>query len=94
MIADIAAGHISIKYGFRGPNYVTVSACASSTNAIIDSFNLIRLGKADAIVTGGSEAGVNEMGMGGFNALRALSTETIHLKLLHVHLMLIEMGLF
>ena len=65
MIADIAAGHISIKYGFRGPNYVTVSACASSTNAIIDSFNLIRLGKADAIVTGGSEAGVNEMGMGG-----------------------------
>ncbi len=74
MIADIAAGHISIKYGFRGPNYVTVSACASSTNAIIDSFNLIRLGKADAIVTGGSEAGVNEMGMGGFNALRALST--------------------
>ena len=74
MIADIAAGHISIKFGFRGPNYVTVSACASSTNAIIDSFNLIRLGKADAIVTGGSEAGVNEMGMGGFNALRALST--------------------
>ena len=74
MIADIAAGHISIKYGFRGPNYVTVSACASSTNAIIDSFNLIRLGKADAIITGGSEAGVNEMGMGGFNALRALST--------------------
>ncbi|MCF8409344.1 MAG: beta-ketoacyl-ACP synthase II [Crocinitomicaceae bacterium] len=74
MIADIAAGHISIKYGFRGPNYVTVSACASSTNAIIDSFNLIRLGKADAIVTGGSEAAVNEMGMGGFNALKALST--------------------
>jgi 3-oxoacyl-[acyl-carrier-protein] synthase II len=74
MIADIAAGHISIKYGLRGPNYVTVSACASSTNAIIDSFNLIRLGKADAIVTGGSEAAVNEMGMGGFNALKALST--------------------
>ena len=74
MIADIAAGHISIKYGLRGPNYVTVSACASATNAIIDSFNLIRLGKADAIVTGGSEAAVNEMGMGGFNALRALST--------------------
>lgn len=74
MIADIAAGHISIKYGFRGPNYVTVSACASSTNAIIDSFNLIRLGKADAIITGGSEAAVNEMGMGGFNALKALST--------------------
>lgn len=74
MIADIAAGHISIKYGLRGPNYVTVSACASSTNAIIDAFNIIRLGKADAIVTGGSEACVNEMGMGGFNALKALST--------------------
>lgn len=74
MISDIAAGHISIKYGLRGPNYVTVSACASATNAIIDAFNLIRLGKADAIVTGGSEAAVNEMGMGGFNALKALST--------------------
>ena len=74
MIADIAAGHISIKYGLRGPNYVTVSACASSTNAIIDAFNLIRLGKADAFVTGGSEAAVNQMGMGGFNALKALST--------------------
>lgn len=74
MISDIAAGHISIKYGLRGPNYVTVSACASSTNAIIDAFNLIRLGKADAIVTGGSEAAVNEMGMGGFNGLKALST--------------------
>ncbi len=74
MIADIAAGHISIQYGLRGPNYVTVSACASSTNAIIDAFNYIRLGKADAIVTGGSEACVNEMGVGGFNALKALST--------------------
>jgi 3-oxoacyl-[acyl-carrier-protein] synthase II len=74
MIADIAAGQISIKYGFRGPNYVTVSACASSNNAIIDAFNLIRLGKADVIITGGSEAAVNEMGMGGFNALKALST--------------------
>ena len=74
MIADIAAGHISIKYGFRGPNYVTVSACASSNNALIDAFNLIRLGKADAVVSGGSEAAVNEMGMGGFNALKALST--------------------
>jgi 3-oxoacyl-[acyl-carrier-protein] synthase II len=74
MIADIAAGHISIKYGLRGPNYVTVSACASSTNAIIDAYNLIRLGKADAFVTGGSEAAVNEMGMGGFNGLKALST--------------------
>ncbi|PKR79706.1 beta-ketoacyl-[acyl-carrier-protein] synthase II [Brumimicrobium salinarum] len=73
MIADIAAGHISIKYGLRGPNYVTVSACASSTNAIIDAFNLIRLGKADAIVTGGSEAAVTVMGVGGFNGLRALS---------------------
>lgn len=74
MIADIAAGHISIKYGFRGPNYVTVSACASATNAIIDAYNLIRLGKADAFVTGGSEAAVNQMGMGGFNGLKALST--------------------
>jgi 3-oxoacyl-[acyl-carrier-protein] synthase II len=74
MISDIAAGLISIKYGFRGPNYVTVSACASASNAIIDAFNLIRLGKAHAIVTGGSEAGVNQMGMGGFNGLKALST--------------------
>jgi 3-oxoacyl-[acyl-carrier-protein] synthase II len=74
MIADIAAGHISIKFGLRGPNYVTVSACASATNAIIDAYNLIRLGKADAFVTGGSEAAVNQMGMGGFNALKALST--------------------
>lgn len=73
MIADIAAGHISIKYGLRGPNYATVSACASSNNAIIDAFNLIRLGKAEAIVTGGSEAAVNDMGVGGFNGLRALS---------------------
>ncbi|MGY8926416.1 MAG: beta-ketoacyl-[acyl-carrier-protein] synthase family protein, partial [Flavobacteriales bacterium] len=60
MIADIAAGHISIKYGLRGPNYVTVSACASATNAMIDAFNYIRLGKVDAVVTGGSEAAVNE----------------------------------
>ncbi len=74
MIADIAAGHISIKYGFRGPNYVTVSACASSTNALIDAFTYIRMGKADVIISGGSEACVNEMGMGGFNALKALST--------------------
>ena len=74
MIADIAAGHISIKFGLRGPNYVTVSACASATNAIIDAFNYIRLGKADAFVTGGSEAGVNQMGLGGFNGLKALST--------------------
>lgn len=74
MIADIASGHISIKYGLRGPNYTTVSACASSTNAIIDAYNLIRLGKADVMLTGGSEAAVNESGVGGFNALHALST--------------------
>lgn len=74
MIADIAAGHISIKYGFRGPNYCTVSACASSTNALIDAYNLIRLGKAEIMITGGSEAGVNDVGIGGFNALKALST--------------------
>ena len=73
MIADISAGHISIKYGFRGPNFVTVSACASATNAIIDSFNYIRLGMADVIVSGGSEAAVTEAGIGGFNALKALS---------------------
>jgi len=73
MIADIAAGHISIKYGFRGPNFATVSACASSTNALIDAFNYIRLGKANAILAGGSEAAVNETGIGGFNALHALS---------------------
>jgi len=74
MIADIVAGHISIKYGFRGPNYVTVAACASANNAMIDAFNLIRLGKSDIIMSGGSEAAVNESGIGGFNALRALST--------------------
>jgi 3-oxoacyl-[acyl-carrier-protein] synthase II len=73
MIVDIAAGHISIKHGFRGPNFVTVSACASSTNALVDAFNYIRLGKADAIVTGGSEAAVTEAGIGGFNAMKALS---------------------
>jgi len=74
MIADIAGGHLSIKYGFRGPHFTTVSACASSTNAIIDAFNYIRLGKANVFITGGSEATVWEAGMGGFNALRALST--------------------
>ena len=74
MIADIASGQISINHGFRGPNFSTVSACASSTNAIIDAFTYIRLGKADAIVTGGSEASVVEAGVGGFNALKALST--------------------
>ncbi|MBS1772800.1 MAG: beta-ketoacyl-ACP synthase II [Bacteroidetes bacterium] len=73
LILDIASGHISMKYGFRGPNFATVSACASSTNALIDSFNYIRLGKADAIVTGGSEAVVTEAGIGGFNAMKALS---------------------
>jgi len=73
MIADIASGHISIIYGFRGPNYTTTSACASSNNAMIDAFNLIRLGKSDIIVTGGSEAAVTEAGVGGFNACKALS---------------------
>jgi 3-oxoacyl-[acyl-carrier-protein] synthase II len=74
MIGDIAAGTISIKYGFRGPNFDTVSACASSTNAIIDAVNYIRWGKAEIFVTGGSEASINEPGIGGFNALQALST--------------------
>lgn len=74
MIADIAGGLISIKYGFRGPNFTTVSACASSTNAMIDAFNYIRLGQADVIVTGGSEAAVTHAGIGGFNAMNALST--------------------
>jgi len=73
MIADLSAGHISIKYGFRGPNYTTVSACASSTNAIYDAFTYLRLGKADIIVSGGSEAAVCIAGVGGFNALKALS---------------------
>jgi len=74
MIADIAAGQISINYGFRGPNYTTTSACASATNALADAFNLLRLGKANAIVTGGAEAGVWPCGLGGFNAMHALST--------------------
>lgn len=74
MIADIAAGHISIKYNFRGPNFATVSACASSSNTIIDAYNYIRLGKADIFIAGGSEASVNEAGVGGFNAMHALST--------------------
>ena len=74
MIADIAAGIISIKYGFRGPNFATVSACASSSHAIIDALNYIRLGKADLFICGGSEASVHPAGVGGFNALRALST--------------------
>ncbi|MCD8236743.1 MAG: beta-ketoacyl-ACP synthase II [Prevotellaceae bacterium] len=74
MIADIAAGHISIEYGFHGPNYTTTSACASSSNALADAFNLIRLGKASAIVTGGAEAAIWPAGVGGFNAMKALST--------------------
>jgi 3-oxoacyl-[acyl-carrier-protein] synthase II len=73
LILDIASGHISMKYGFRGPNFATVSACASSTNAIIDALTYIRLGKADAIICGGSEAVVTEAGIGGFNAMKALS---------------------
>jgi 3-oxoacyl-[acyl-carrier-protein] synthase II len=74
MIADIAAGHISMIYGLRGPNYATVSACASSTNAIVDAFNLIRLNKANVIVSGGSEATISAASVGGFNAMHALST--------------------
>lgn len=74
MIADIASGHISMEYGYHGPNFGTVSACASSNNAIIDAFNLIRLGKADAIVTGGAEAAIFPAGVGGFNSMHALST--------------------
>jgi 3-oxoacyl-[acyl-carrier-protein] synthase II len=74
MISDIAAGHISIKFGFHGPNYATTSACASSSNALADAFHLIRLGKANAIVAGGAEAAVCECGVGGFNAMHALST--------------------
>jgi 3-oxoacyl-[acyl-carrier-protein] synthase II len=80
MIADIAAGTISIKFGFRGPNFSTVSACASSTNSIIDALNYIRWGKADIFVTGGSEAAINEPGIGGFNALQALSTNNAEYK--------------
>ncbi|MCH5181585.1 MAG: beta-ketoacyl-ACP synthase II [Prevotellaceae bacterium] len=74
MIADIAAGQISIMYGFHGPNYTTTAACASSTNAIADAFNLIRLGKANAIITGGAEAAITAAGVGGFTAMHALST--------------------
>ena len=74
MIADIASGHISIMYGFHGPNYTTTSACASSTNALADAFNLIRLGKASMILSGGAEAAIWPAGVGGFNAMKALST--------------------
>ena len=75
LISDIAAGQISIKYDFRGPNFATVSACATSTNAIVDAFNYIRLGKADVFVTGGAEATIVEPGIGGFNAMQAMSTK-------------------
>lgn len=74
MISDIASGHISMKYNFRGPNFTTVSACASSTNAMIDALNYIRLGKANIIITGGSEASINEAGMGGFSSMQAISS--------------------
>jgi len=80
MISDIAAGQISIKYGFRGPNFATVSACASSTNGIIDAVNYIKLGKADVFVTGGSEAAINEPGIGGFNSMQALSANNAEYK--------------
>jgi 3-oxoacyl-[acyl-carrier-protein] synthase II len=74
MISDITAGHISMKYGFHGPNFATVSACASSANALIDAFNYIRLGKANAFIAGGSEAAITAVGLGGFNAMHAIST--------------------
>ncbi len=74
IISDIAAGHISIKYGFRGPNFATVSACSTAANAIVDAYNYIRLGKADLFVTGGAEAPINRVGVGGFNAIMAIST--------------------
>jgi len=74
MISDIAAGHISMKYNFKGPNFTTVSACASATNAIIDAFNYIRLNKAEIMITGGSEASVNETALGGFTSMKAIST--------------------
>ena len=74
MISDIGPGHVSIKYGFRGPNFTTTSACASSTNAIVDAFNYIRLGKANIIVTGGAEAAITEAGVGGFSSMHAIST--------------------
>ncbi len=80
MISDIAAGVISIRYGFKGPNFATVSACASSTNAIIDAVNYIRWGKADIFLTGGSEAAINEPGIGGFNSMQAISTNNAEYK--------------
>ena len=80
MISDIASGAISIKYSFSGPNFSTVSACASSTNAIIDAFNYIKWGKADVFVTGGSEAAINEPGIGGFNSMQAMSSNNAEFK--------------
>jgi 3-oxoacyl-[acyl-carrier-protein] synthase II len=80
MISDIAAGHLSMKYGYRGPNYATVSACASSTNALIDAFNLIRLDMADLFISGGSEAAICEAGVGGFNSMQALSSNNDNYK--------------
>ena len=80
MILDIAAGHISIKYGFRGPNFATVSACATSTNAIVDAFNYIRLGKADMFVSGGAEASITEAGLGGFSSMQAISSKNDEFK--------------
>jgi 3-oxoacyl-[acyl-carrier-protein] synthase II len=80
MIGNIAAGHISIKHGYRGPNFSITSACASATNAIIDAMNYIRLGKADVFITGGSEASINEAGIGGFNAIQAMSTNNEEFK--------------
>ncbi len=74
MIANIAGGLLSIRYGFRGPNFTTVTACASASHAMIEAFNIIRMGKADIMITGGSEAGVNETGVAGFNSMRAIST--------------------
>ena len=82
MIADIASGHISMDYGFHGPNFGTVSACASSNNAIIDAFNLIRLGKADAIITGGAEAAIFPAGVGGFNSMNIQPQSSIPQKLM------------
>ena len=93
LIADIAPGMISIKHGYRGPNFATVSACASSSNAIIDALNYIRLGHADVIVTGGSEAGVTYAGIGGFNAMHALLHATMILQQLHGRLIKTEMDL-
>ncbi len=80
MISDIAAGMLSMKYGFRGPNYATVSACASSTNALIDAYNLIRLDMADLFIAGGSEAAINQAGVGGFNSMQAMSTDNANYK--------------